>query len=186
MLKQTSYTTLPSTFGRLAIIWQGSEKGPQVQRILLPNRQIPAEKAARMTFVGTSALEHLALRELAEQLQSFLKGGEVTFDLGIISLDRCSDFQRSVLLAEANIPRGWVSTYGRLASYVGTPRGARAVGGALAHNPFPIIIPCHRTIRSDGWLGGFGGGLKLKQTLLQLEGIEFSTTGKVIMDRIYY
>ncbi|MEE9618423.1 MAG: MGMT family protein [Anaerolineae bacterium] len=103
-----------------------------------------------------------------------------------MALERCSEFQRRVLLAEHRIPRGWVSTYGRIAIRVGVPGGARAVGGALARNPFPIIIPCHRAIRSDGQLGGFQGGLRMKQSLLELEGIEVAQTGKVLTDRLYY
>jgi methylated-DNA-[protein]-cysteine S-methyltransferase len=89
-------------------------------------------------------------------------------------------------LAEYRIPRGWISTYGRIARHLGTPGGARAVGGALARNPFPIIIPCHRAIGANSELGGFRGGLEMKRALLELEGVEFSQTGKVLTDRIYY
>ncbi len=60
------------------------------------------------------------------------------------------------------------------------------MGGALLRNPFPIIIPCHRAIRSDGELGGFQGGLKMKQALLELEGIRFSSTGKVLAPSLFY
>ena len=66
------------------------------------------------------------------------------------------------------------------------PNSARAVGGALARNPFPIIIPCHRAIKSNGELSGFRGGLKMKRALLELEGVEFSQDGRVITNRIYY
>jgi len=66
------------------------------------------------------------------------------------------------------------------------PKGARVVGNALARNPFPIIIPCHRAIKTNGELGGFQGGLDMKRALLELEGIEVSDKGKVITDRIYY
>ena len=68
-------------------------------------------------------------------------------------------FQESVLRAEATeIPRGRVSTYKLIAEHVGTHNGARAVGTALARNPFPLIVPCHRAIRSDRRLGGYQGG----------------------------
>jgi methylated-DNA-[protein]-cysteine S-methyltransferase len=62
------------------------------------------------------------------------------------------------------------------------PRAARAVGTALARNPFPVIIPCHRAIRGDGTLGGFGGGLKMKRALLEMEGVRFDRYGKVMDD----
>jgi methylated-DNA-[protein]-cysteine S-methyltransferase len=123
---------------------------------------------------------------LAEQIQSCLKGEAVDFQVSLIDLGECSEFQREVLLAEHKIPRGWVSTYGRIAQSLGVPGAARAVGTALSRNPFPIIIPCHRTVRSNGDLGGFGGGLKMKRELLELEGVQFSTTGRVLTDRFYY
>ncbi|MEA3339092.1 MAG: MGMT family protein, partial [Chloroflexota bacterium] len=83
-------------------------------------------------------------------------------------------------------PRGWVSTYGRIAKSLGNPRAARAVGNALARNPFPIIIPCHRTIRADGRLGGFRGGVEMKRALLEMEGVEVDDVGKALTDRVYY
>ena len=96
------------------------------------------------------------------------------------------EIQKRILLAEFRIPRGWVSTYKRIANNIGIHKGARVVGNALAKNPFPIIIPCHRTIKTNGDLGGFQGGIKMKRALLELEGIKFSDRGIVITDRIYY
>ncbi|MFW9819288.1 MAG: MGMT family protein, partial [Candidatus Thorarchaeota archaeon] len=84
------------------------------------------------------------------------------------------------------IPRGWVSTYLRIANYIGLYNGARVVGNALAKNPFPIIIPCHRAIKTNGELGGYQGGTTMKKKLLEMEGIEFSNNGKVITERIFY
>jgi methylated-DNA-[protein]-cysteine S-methyltransferase len=84
-----------------------------------------------------------------------------------------------VLQREFRIPRGRVMSYGGLAGRIGHPRAARAVGTALARNPFPLIIPCHRTIQADGTLGGFGGGLKMKRALLEMEGVAFDRAGRV-------
>ena len=97
-----------------------------------------------------------------------------------------ADFQQQVLKAEHRIPRGYVSTYGRIARHLGVPGGARAVGNALAKNPFPIVVPCHRALRSDGSIGGFQGGLAMKRQLLAWEGARFSPAGKVLMDRTWY
>jgi methylated-DNA-[protein]-cysteine S-methyltransferase len=69
---------------------------------------------------------------------------------------------------------------------VGASGGARAVGNALAGNPFPIIVPCHRTIRSGFHLGCFGGGTAMKRALLEREGIHFDKAGKVICHSLYY
>jgi methylated-DNA-[protein]-cysteine S-methyltransferase len=79
-----------------------------------------------------------------------------------------------------------VSTYGRIAKYLGAPRAARAVGNALAGNPFPILIPCHRAIRGNGELGGYQGGTQMKRALLEMEGIHVSPGGRVLTDRFYY
>ena len=85
-------------------------------------------------------------------------------------LEHCSKFQQKVLRAVSAIPRGKVSTYQRIAKQIGQPKAARAVARALANNPFPLIIPCHRVICSDGALGGYQGGLKMKRALLEKEG----------------
>jgi methylated-DNA-[protein]-cysteine S-methyltransferase len=177
---------VPSAFGTLSLVWQKTEAGPKVHHIFLPHEQTPAQVVVRMAFPGASPLPCPAITELGERIQRFLKGDAVGFELRHIALEGCSEFQRKVLLAEYQIPRGWVSTYGRIARRLGVPGGARAVGQALARNPFPIIIPCHRAIRSDGQLGGFQGGLKMKQALLELEGVEVTQTGKVLTDRFYY
>jgi methylated-DNA-[protein]-cysteine S-methyltransferase len=180
------YTAVPSAFGRLSIIWRETSEGTKVCRLLLPGERISAEEIMQTTYVRTRPLSNPGIRELAEQIQSFLEGKAVDFRLSLIDLGQCSEFQREVLLAEHQIPRGWVSTYGRIALSLGMPGTARAVGTALSRNPFPIIIPCHRAIRANGELGGFRGGLRMKRDLLELEGVEFSTTGKVLNGRFYY
>jgi methylated-DNA-[protein]-cysteine S-methyltransferase len=106
--------------------------------------------------------------------------------LGLVDFNNCFSTQKKVLLAEYEIPRGWVSTYKRIAEKIGIPKGARVVGNALARNPFPIIIPCHRAIKTNGDLGGFQGGIAMKRTLLKMEGIKFTDKGKTITDKIYY
>jgi methylated-DNA-[protein]-cysteine S-methyltransferase len=113
------------------------------------------------------------MEALLDQIEAFLHGQDIRFSLDAVRLDRCSSFQQRVLRAEHRIPRGSVSAYGLMARHLGDPRAARAVGSALANNPFPIVIPCHRAIRSDGTLGGFQGGIKMKRALLQMEGIVF-------------
>jgi methylated-DNA-[protein]-cysteine S-methyltransferase len=186
IMEPLSYTLLPSAFGTLSVVWQETEKGPQVQEIFLPRERTPAEELVRAAFPGAVPLSCPAITKLGGRVQSFLEGQAVDFELDIIALESRSEFQRRVLLAEYGIPRGWVATYGGIARSLGVPGGARAVGSALAHNPFPIVIPCHRAIRSNGELGGFQGGLKMKRALLELEGVEFSPRGKVITNRIYY
>jgi methylated-DNA-[protein]-cysteine S-methyltransferase len=186
LLKLFNYTAVPSAFGALGIVWGETPSKTMVHRILLPGEETSAEGLRRAVRVGTASPSNADIAALAAQLQNFLKGNAVCFQLDLIDLGGCSEFQGRVLLAEHKIPRGWVSTYGRIARSLGAPNAARAVGTALARNPFPIIIPCHRAIRSNGDLGGFRGGLGMKRALLELEGVEFSTTGKVLTDRFYY
>ncbi|MFX1418027.1 MAG: methylated-DNA--[protein]-cysteine S-methyltransferase [Promethearchaeota archaeon] len=123
---------------------------------------------------------------LGEKIQQFLKGEIVEFNLDLLNFDRCTELQRKILFTESRIPRGWISTYKRIADKIGIHNGARVVGNALAKNPFPIIIPCHRAIKTDGDLGGYQGGTNMKRVLLEMEGIKFSNKGKVITERIYY
>lgn len=85
-------------------------------------------------------------------------------------LDSVSPFTRRVLYAAAQIERGQTRTYQWLATQIGMPRAARAVGNALSSNPVPILIPCHRVVRGDGSLGGYAFGLPMKRKLLAVEG----------------
>ena len=88
-----------------------------------------------------------------------------------LDLAGVTPFQRAVWLATRDIPYGETRSYGWLAARVGQPGAARAVGQALATNPWPIIVPCHRVVGADGGLGGYGGGLDMKERLLRLEGM---------------
>lgn len=91
-----------------------------------------------------------------------------------VAIAGLTPFEAAVLRATATIPAGSVRTYGQIASAIGRPGAARAVGQALAHNPVPIRIPCHRVVRSDGSLGGYSGqgGTAGKQALLEAEGAQ--------------
>jgi len=83
-----------------------------------------------------------------------------------------SDFQRKVLSIVMNIPKGKVTTYKSIAIAIGNEKLSRSIGNILFRNPFPIIIPCHRVIRSDRRIGGYSYGEELKEKILRLEGIE--------------
>jgi len=176
----------PSTFGLFGIVWRDAEAGPKVRRILLPDRRTPSGNGGHADTAMLIGRSCAPVDELGGQVQQFLAGREISFDLDQLALEECSDFQRSVLVAEHRIPRGWVSTYGRIARALGRQSAARAVGGALARNPFPIVIPCHRAIRADGRLGGYQGGVGMKRALLEMEGVEVSARGRVISGRMFY
>lgn len=103
-------------------------------------------------------------RELDEYFDGTRRTFEVTVDWSLTT-----GFRREVLAATARIPYGHTGTYRSVATEAGRARAVRAAGTALATNPVAIIVPCHRVLRSDGSLGGYGGGLVRKETLLQLE-----------------
>lgn len=121
---------------------------------------------------ATPVRSHAQVRLAARQLKEFLGGRRARFELPL-DLRLMRSFQRRVLLAAAEIPRGKVTTYAELARRIGKPRAARAVGQALARNPLPIILPCHRVLASDGSLGGYSApnGVRTKARLLALEGV---------------
>lgn len=105
--------------------------------------------------------------EAIRQLREYFAGRRTGFDLPLAP--QGTPFQRAVWRQLQDIPYGGVISYGELARRVGNPKASRAVGAANGANPIPIVIPCHRVIAADGKLGGFGGGLPVKQALLQLE-----------------
>jgi methylated-DNA-[protein]-cysteine S-methyltransferase len=106
---------------------------------------------------------------LKRKLQQYFDGQRVLFDEPL-DLTGATAFQRRVWSAVRDIPYGETRSYGQIAHQVGSPGAARAVGQAMAANPLPIIVPCHRVIGSGGNLRGFGGGLDLKRRLLEMEG----------------
>ena len=155
-----------------------------IRRVLLCKSGMPAEHLVKVSFPDSISSSCAEVDVVADQIAAFLNGDDVRFFLDMARLDLCSRFQQKVLRAEYRIPRGSVSTYQRMARYLGNANGARAVGAALARTPFPIIIPCHRAIRSDGALGGYQGGLKMKRVLLEMEGVLFNDMGRVPQGRV--
>ena len=173
-------------FGPLAILWSWLNEYPQIIKIIISKPDLSAENQLMNTYPHYDLSSCDEIDELARSIQAFLEGKDIKFSLNIMALDICTQFQKSVLLAEYEVNRGSVSTYKLIAGHIGSDGGARAVGNALAGNPFPIIIPCHRAIRSDGYVGGFQGGVAMKKTLLEKEGIVFDAKGRVISPLLKY
>jgi methylated-DNA-[protein]-cysteine S-methyltransferase len=173
-------------FGPAVILWETLLDRPMVRQILLSRPGLPAQTALKEQFPDSAPSSCRLIDDLAGRIAAFLDGADVRFPLEDVRLDLCPPFLLSVLLAEYGIPRGCVSTYGRIAAHLGLPGGARAVGNALATNPFPIVIPCHRAIRSDATLGGYQGGLAMKRALLEQEGVTIDERDKVRSPRLCY
>jgi methylated-DNA-[protein]-cysteine S-methyltransferase len=176
----------PTPFGTVAIVWRGEPDRPTVRQIFLSRGEADAASRAREIFEDLHPRAAPAVAGLMDGIRRYLEGEIVILKLDLLALDTCTDFQRRVLLAEYGIPRGYVSTYGRIARHLGVGGGARAVGNALATNPFPLVIPCHRAIRADGSLGGYQGGTPMKRALLAMEGVQISDQGRVVQPEVYY
>ena len=106
-------------------------------------------------------------RQVARELSEYLAGARSHFTFQVAPSG--TDFERRAWRALQQIPYGATRTYGEIAAHLGRPGAARAVGSANHKNPIPIVIPCHRVVAANGGLGGYGGGLRLKQKLLDLE-----------------
>lgn len=109
------------------------------------------------------------LASFKARLQAYFRGQAVDFADQPLDMGQGTEFQRRVWAAARAVSRGKTRSYGALAREVGSPGAARAVGQAMARNPWPIVVPCHRVVGHDGRITGFGGGLEMKRRLLELE-----------------
>ncbi|UCF71773.1 MAG: MGMT family protein [candidate division WOR-3 bacterium] len=164
------------------MVWRFADN--KVVRIFLP-MQHDLFRSSEYRSLGISGITNRAALDLIRKIESLLNGNPVEVSHDIVDWTRTAAFQRLVLRTEGKIPRGMVSTYGRIALKIGRPTAARAVGTALARNPFPLVIPCHRAIRGDGSLGGYAGGIKMKKRLLELEGVKFDRRGRVVAEAFW-
>ncbi len=146
-------TIFDTRVGQMAL----AEEGDALVHIWLPGQGYPR----------IAVHETPLLAEGRRQLLEYLTGLRREFSLPLAPWG--TEFQRAVWRALEEIPYGETVTYGELARRVGRPKAVRAVGQANHHNPLSIFIPCHRVVGANGSLTGYGGGLELKQTLLDLE-----------------
>jgi methylated-DNA-[protein]-cysteine S-methyltransferase len=117
--------------------------------------------------------DHRRSSTLARELEQYFEGKRRVFDVEV-DLTGLTPFQARILAATAKIPFGAVSTYQAVARRAGNERASRAAGGALNHNPIPIVVPCHRVVGSNGSLVGYAGGLDAKRRLLAIEGADLA------------
>jgi methylated-DNA-[protein]-cysteine S-methyltransferase len=177
------YDLVPSFLGDVGIVQWREGGHVRIRRILLPRQGRSMGELIRVAFPG--AVPSSGKRDKTGiQIEAFLAGDAVDFSIAELDFEGVGGFKRRVLLADFDIPRGHVMTYGGLAAKVGVTGGGRAAGSVMAGNPFPLVIPCHRVIRSDGSLGGFGGGLPMKKALLAMEGVVFDRNDRVLPQHI--
>jgi methylated-DNA-[protein]-cysteine S-methyltransferase len=166
-LLDVAYATTDSPFGTLLLA--ATPRG--LVRVGLPNQDADALLVDLATRVSPRVLEAPAqLDQARRELDLYFEGKLTDFDLPLDwRLSR--DFRRKVLRAIARIPYGQTRSYTQMATSAGNERAVRAAGTACGTNPLPLVVPCHRVLRSGGALGGYGGGLPMKQGLLRLEGV---------------
>jgi methylated-DNA-[protein]-cysteine S-methyltransferase len=171
------YGIFSTAMGYCGIVFGDHEPELMAIRIYLPGPKSLIKQTIRRENTAATEIEK-ALPELCTLVRDFLGGNDVRIPFELVDRSMCYAFQLKVLKAEREVPRGTVAAYSWVAKRIGSG-AVRAVGSALARNPFPIVVPCHRAVRCDGSLGGFQGGLEMKRRLLELEGVQFDSRGRV-------
>jgi methylated-DNA-[protein]-cysteine S-methyltransferase len=166
-LLDVAYTTTDSPFGPLLLA--RTPRG--LVRVGLPNQdpnELLLELSAR---VSPRVLEApAALDDVRRELDLYFEGGLDRFALPL-DWSLSGGFRQRVLRAINRIPYGQTRSYTEMARKAGNERAVRAAGTACGSNPIPLVVPCHRVLRTSGALGGYGGGLPMKRALLELEGV---------------
>jgi methylated-DNA-[protein]-cysteine S-methyltransferase len=157
MSTTTFFTAISSPVGRLTLVGAG----PSLVGLYFDDDPHAAEARADATR------DDRRLRMATTQLEEYFAGARTTFELPLEP--EGSAFQKKVWAALRRIPFGETATYGQIARAIGKPAASRAIGGANHRNPIAIIVPCHRVIGADGSMTGYGGGLRRKRLLLELE-----------------
>ena len=154
-----------------------------IKRIFLPfSRKEAILQQVKASFPDVPPCR-VKITSLVDEFQNYFSVGQGSFSVDL-DWNGYSSFSVDVWKAAQGISFGETRTYQWLSGQVGRPNGQRAVGGALGRNPFPLIVPCHRVVRSDGALGGFSApdGTELKRKLLEHEGVRFDGKGRVLGD----
>ena len=168
MQKVIKYTLFETRWGYFGLV--GTESA--LCRACLPGPEPEKIKLQLLKNLSDARFDKTFFKMLQEQIAAYFDGACADFSPKIpIVLDGFGRFSSAVLTASRDIEFGQTVTYAALAKRSGRPAASRAVGNALAKNPLPLIIPCHRVLRSDGKLGGFSapGGVALKKRMLELE-----------------
>ena len=161
------YTIFPTDWGYFGLA--GIKQG--LLRSHLPHAKAEIVEAGLLKGLDSANFSRSYFNTLQKCIIAYFGGSYVNFDPDLSGLDDFSPFCRAVLEACRHIPHGRTLSYRDLAKKIRRPKSARAIGNALAANPLPLIIPCHRVIRTDGKIGGFTatGGVKIKKRMLKLE-----------------
>lgn len=167
----------------IGLVWEKTGGKLQIEAVYLPGKEKMAKRIVR-DFPAINQTPRAISNGIDQLIADLYNGKKQKFNLALLNFSRVTDFSARVLKQTFKIPCGKAATYSGLAAKVGNLRAARAVGTALANNPFPIIVPCHRVVRADGSLGQFGGGTAMKKQLLEKEQVLFDAQGRVIQSLV--
>ena len=170
------YAVMPSLHGDIGIVWTLHRGMCRVIAVLLPGKK-KMDRAVRDPFPNAARGTCREIETIACRLARFMEGKEVAIPLDLFDMEILYPFQKKVLMKCRQIPRGKVLSYGGLAKKIGVPKAARAIGTALARNPFPLVLPCHRVVQSTRRPGNFGGSPAMKVELLAGEGVRLNGRG---------
>jgi len=166
-LLDVAYATADSPFGKLLL----AQTPRGLVKVSLPAYDPDQALQELAAQVSPRVLEAPSqLDEARRQLDLYFEGKLTEFDLPL-DWRLTQGFRGKVQRAIARIPYGQTRSYMQIAASAGNKRAVRAAGTACGSNPIPIVVPCHRVLRSGGALGGYGGGLPMKEALLELEGV---------------
>jgi len=166
MKRVAKYAVFKTKWGFFGIL--GTEKG--LLQTCLPMTRRESVKSVLFTDKVKAEFDRRYFQALQEMISAYFEGCYVDFNPADvpITLDGFSGFSRKIYSACRDVKFGQKISYGQLAEKAGSIKACRAVGNCMAHNKLPLIVPCHRVVRSDGRLGGFSGsgGVKMKKKLL--------------------
>ena len=167
-LLDVAYASVDSPLGPLVVA--ATPRG--LVRVAYTDRSSPDDVLAELARrVSPRVLEAPArLDGVRRELDEYFAGGRREFETPV-DWSQLAGFTREILRATARIRFGDTSTYAGVATKAGSPRAVRAAGNALGANPVPVVVPCHRVLRTGGALGGYAGGSERKEFLLRLEGV---------------
>jgi methylated-DNA-[protein]-cysteine S-methyltransferase len=165
-----TFALFDTEIGRCGIAWRGDK----VVGLQLPESRDATTEARMLRRVGRSepGTPDGPVADAIARIGALLRGEPSDLGPFVLDMDAVPEFDRRVYTIARAVPPGATTTYGAIATELGDPRNARAVGQALGQNPFPIVVPCHRVLGADGKLGGFSanGGRETKLRMLAIEG----------------
>lgn len=174
------FTELETTIGTIGLIW--NEDTQLLKQVVLPNSITGKTNTVKISYSNleteTNPPEYIS--HVMSTIEKLILGKNQSISFSLLDFNETTNFQKQVLNQQRKIPHAKVTTYKQIAQQINKPRSIRPTANALASNKFPIIIPCHRTVKSDWTLGGYAGNKDghIKQIILENEGIKIEN-GKI-------